>query len=90
MRPPHCFVCGLSLRDIDDDQDLWSVFTLVTFELTHEEKTAHQARDRSGWVGHPENTEWFCNQHAALAQERSHLHWRTALSEISATHRPDT
>jgi hypothetical protein len=87
LRPPHCFVCGLSLRDLDDGQDLWSVFTLVAFELTAEEKAVHEARARSGWVGHPENTEWFCDRHAPLARERAHLHWRAALSEIRAAGR---
>ncbi|XVQ11062.1 hypothetical protein ACQP1W_00330 [Spirillospora sp. CA-255316] len=84
MRPPRCFVCDLSLRDLGDGQDLWTVFDLVTFALTPEEKAAHEARDRRGWVGHPENTEWFCKRHAPLARERAHLHWRTALSEIRA------
>ncbi|WP_344595654.1 hypothetical protein [Actinomadura vinacea] len=67
---------------MDEDQDLWSVFALVTFELSAEEKAVQEARNRDGWVGHPTGTEWFCVQHAPLAKERSHLHWRTALSEL--------
>jgi hypothetical protein len=57
-------------------------FTLVHFGLTADERAAAEARHREGWVGHPENVEWFCNDHVALAKAAEHLHWREALTQL--------
>ncbi|WP_187237254.1 hypothetical protein [Actinomadura sp. HBU206391] len=84
MLPPHCYVCGLDLRDVPDGQDLSSTFTLVHFALSREAEAAQEARARAGWVGHLENAVWFCNGHVELAQALAHLHWLEAKALIDA------
>ncbi|GAA3929153.1 hypothetical protein GCM10023085_08160 [Actinomadura viridis] len=84
MRPPLCFVCGLSPRDLPEGDDSASAFTLVHFALDVQERAAQEARDRDGWVGHPENAEWFCAAHADAARAHAHLHWREALAALAS------
>ncbi|MFF5264440.1 hypothetical protein ACFY4C_36415 [Actinomadura viridis] len=83
MRPPLCFVCGLSPHDLPGDRGS-SGFTLVHFALDVQERAAQEARDRDGWVGHPVNAEWFCGAHADTARAHADLHWRKALSVLAA------
>jgi hypothetical protein len=85
VKPPVCYLCGLDLHDLDGRA--LDHFTLVFFALTPEEEAADRARDEAGWTGHPQNAVWFCTEHAHLGEERSGLHWREALGQISALRR---
>ncbi|MFD0852848.1 hypothetical protein ACFQ07_11460 [Actinomadura adrarensis] len=82
MRPPRCFLCGLTHWDLDGGEGIDASFTLVHFGLNAEEQALAEARDREGWVGHPENVEWFCGEHVAQAKAKEHLHWREALTQL--------
>ncbi|MEU6036412.1 hypothetical protein ABZ801_13465 [Actinomadura sp. NPDC047616] len=84
MIPPHCHVCGLDLRDVPDDRDLHSIFTLVYFALSPREQEIQDARDREGWTGTPPNAHWFCHRHVGLTRGRTTMHWRDALDSINA------
>jgi hypothetical protein len=76
VRPPVCWICGESPRD-----DSCSWFTAVRFGSEAEEEVRREP-ERAGWVGHPPEVEWFCAEHAPLAEEHAHLHWRTALTRL--------
>jgi hypothetical protein len=83
MRPPRCFICGRGHWSPDESEGNDTSFTLVHFGLNAQEQAAARARDREGWVGHPENVEWFCGEHLSLAKAKEHLHWREALTQLS-------
>ncbi|MFB9193309.1 hypothetical protein ACFFWA_10065 [Actinomadura verrucosospora] len=82
MMPPMCFVCLRTLRDGVP----FSSFETVRFALTPEEEAVRQEQHREGWVGHPPEVYWFCDEHLALGKEHSHLHWREA-QELLANQR---
>ncbi|WP_433472809.1 hypothetical protein ACQPZP_28545 [Spirillospora sp. CA-142024] len=84
MRPPMCLICHRSLGD-----DLpFSSFKLVRFALTPEEEAVEREQAREGWTGHPSWEEWFCDEHTALAEEHSHLHWREAMALLAQQRKP--
>ena len=84
MKPPHCYVCGLDMWDIPDDDALNKHFTLVYFAISEAEEEYQRRRDEEGWVGHPNEAVWFCRKHVDVAERRKHLHWTVALAEINA------
>ncbi|WP_149263776.1 hypothetical protein [Actinomadura sp. K4S16] len=84
MMPPHCFLCDRSLREGDPA----SSFTAVRFGINAQEEALEQDRDREGWVGHPSWVAWFCDEHTALAEDHSHLHWREAFELLRQHRRP--
>lgn len=80
VRPPVCLICRASPQG-----DLsYASFTAVRFAIDAEEEAVRREWDREGWTGHPPEVEWFCGEHTALAEEHSHLHWRTALTRLQA------
>lgn len=83
MRPPMCFVCLRSLKDGEPS----SSFEAVQFAVSPEEEAWQRERDREGWVGHPSEVEWFCDEHTAQARDLSHLHWREALERLAQQRR---
>lgn len=76
MKPPLCYVCGA------DGLQEPGQFTVVYFALTPAEEAFAAERSAAGWVGHPDNAVWFCEQHVALGRERAGMHWRAALAEL--------
>jgi hypothetical protein len=83
MRPPDCYVCHLTLREVpDDDRDY---FTLVRFGATEEAKMApSRAMEAVGRTGHPRNAIWLCNEHLPLAREQENRRLDDALAAIKA------
>jgi hypothetical protein len=77
MQPPNCIVCGLSLDGIPQDASLHDHFTLVRF-------ADYWRPDDPDWCGHPRGLDWFCNQHAKLATERTGMSSKDACDEIIA------
>ena len=70
MRPPDCYVCHLTLRDVPDDAPRQDHFTLVYFGATEEAKMApSRAMAAQERAGHPYNAIWFCNEDLPLARE---------------------
>lgn len=82
MIPPMCFLC----LQTPDDGLPFSSFETVRFALTPEEEAVRQEQYREGWVGHPPEVYWFCDEHLALGKKHSHLHWREA-QELLANQR---
>lgn len=64
-----CFICRPPRRDGELEE-----FTLVYFRQTVEYD--------DDWVGHPENAEWFCNDHAPLTEGLTDLTAAEAMRRI--------
>ena len=73
MMPPMCAVCPPDPHGTGPLEK----FTLVYFRATH----AAHAYDE-GWVGHPENAVWFCDEHARLADRLKDLTAVEALERL--------
>ncbi|HEY8482555.1 MAG TPA: hypothetical protein VIL71_22270 [Spirillospora sp.] len=78
MRPPVCAICDRRLQDGHP----FEKFELVRFGLDDHDEELLKAREHMGWAGHPEWSEWFCDEHAPLGEELSHLHWREARERL--------
>ena len=85
MRPPDCYVCHLTLRDVPDDAPRRDHFTLVRFGATEEAKMAPgRAMAAQERAGHPYNAIWFCNEDLPLAREHENRPLDEALAAIKA------
>jgi len=73
VRPPICAVCG---KRFDEN------VRLLRFTLSDEEREANKRFDRPGFVGHPAGLEWFCGEHAKIAEKFVHLTKHEALRQI--------
>lgn len=80
MKPPRCMICQRTLDDLP-----FSSFKLVRFAINAEEKALERQRAEEGWAGHPPWDVWFCDEHAAPAEELSHLHWRDAKARLETS-----
>lgn len=85
MRPPDCYVCHRTLRDVPDEGATRDYFTLIYFGETSDEKMApSRAMAKAERTGHPYNAVWFCNDHAAIARQHENRHYTEALTAIKA------
>lgn len=75
-------MCAMCNRSPSRDGLPYLSFTAVQFALDAKEEALRREQDRQGWVGQPMGLEWFCDEHTALAEEHSHLHWRTAFDRL--------
>jgi hypothetical protein len=83
MRPPDCYVCHLTLREVPDDGR--DYFTLVRFGVTEDAKMApSRVMEAVGRTGHPFNALWFCNEHLPLGHEHADRELDEALAAIKA------
>jgi hypothetical protein len=62
MRPPVCAIC---------DQDLVSGGGTVRFVSRDSDLAWRVRAQQPGFVGHPPDTEWFCDAHIAAARQRA-------------------
>ena len=74
MRPPECARCGEGFDPSDGG-------ATVEFRRTAASELWHERAEQEGFVGHPPNLEWFCNQHLSRALELREL----SLAEAMAT-----
>lgn len=60
MRPPVCEIC---------DADVDPAGGLVTFQPDDRSRDWRRRAEEEGFVGHPPDTGWFCEEHIAAARE---------------------
>lgn len=77
MKPPMCFTCMRTLDDLP-----FSSFKLVRFAINAKEEALERMQDQEDWAGHNPWNVWFCDEHAAPAEELTHLHWREATTRL--------
>jgi hypothetical protein len=75
-------MCAMCNRSPSRDGLPYSSFTAVQFALDAEEEALQREQARQDRVGHPMGLEWFCDEHTAVAEEHSHLHWRAAFDRL--------
>lgn len=77
MRPPYCGICSRNLHDdVPKEADLREYFTLVYF------RNYGVPEELAQMAGHPDGVEWFCWEHAAAAEELSHLGMGEAIDRL--------
>ena len=75
MKPPICEIC--------DDRFL-SGGGLIYFTEDQNDKEFNQRLKVKGFVGHPTNAFWFCENHIYIARKYSDLVKKEALPKIRA------
>jgi|GEM_PF-434501 len=73
MMPPECQICGKSIRNAPDED-----FKLLYFKRSPEQEETRKRMQESRMVGHPPGAHWFCETHAAQAEELTHLEFKDA------------
>ena len=69
MRPPICAICGKREK-----------CKLIYFKETKEDKEWYRRAQKEGFVGHPPNAEWFCDEHYPDAAKLAHLTLKEAMA----------
>lgn len=75
MRPPICVICENDFRHDTEGG-------LLSFQLTEKEKENNKRFEESGFVGHPDGLEWFCEKHHKMAKKYQHLTLAQAIQKI--------
>ena len=64
MKPPICSICH---------EKCFSNGKLIYFKESETDKISNAKFKRKGFVGHPKNAVWFCEEHYKIAKEHKHL-----------------
>jgi len=61
MRPPTCRICD---KDLDENEG-----GLVSFKKRFSDRVWERKMKRINGVGHPPNSDWFCEKHYQRAKD---------------------
>ncbi len=73
MKPPICEICYKRFSRGG---------SLIRFKETKEDKAKNQQFKQKGFVGHPSNAVWFCEEHVIFARQYSYLEKQEAFKLI--------
>jgi len=75
MKPPICEICNKHFSNGG---------YLIRFKETEADKKSNKLLKQKGFVGHPANAIWFCEEHATFALKYSYLKKQDAIKLIKA------